>query len=272
MAKLIERPTEDSNEEEYANLTDTSVDNTVDEPEEAVETQATSEAPEDNDLPDKYRNKDLKEIVRMHQEAEKLLGRQSSEVGELRHIVDDFVKAQLAQQSPQQSTKEEEVDFFDDPKTAVEKAISSHPALKEVQQYGQQAKQASIMAQLEKSHPDYLEVIQDDKFAEWVKASRVRTELYLRADQQYDFDSAHELLSLWKERQNMVQQTEEVQKQDRKNQVKAASTGSVKGSAEPQSRKIYRRADIIELMRKDPKRYKALSDDIMQAYAEGRVR
>ena len=273
MAKLIERPAEDANEEEYTNLSDTTVENTIDEPEEQVIEQESAPEETEDDIPDKYRNKDIKEIVRMHQEAEKLLGRQSSEVGELRQIVDDFVKTQLAQkQSPQESTNEEEIDFFDDPKSAVAKAIESHPALKEVQQYGQQAKQANILAQLEKSHPDYLDIIGDEKFAEWVKASKVRTELYLRADQSYDYDSADELLSLWKERQNIVKQTEEVQKQDRKNQVKAASTGSVKGSAEPQSRKIYRRADIIELMRKDPKRYTALSEDIMQAYAEGRVR
>jgi hypothetical protein len=48
----------------------------------------------------------------MHQEAEKLLGKQSSEVGELRKIVDDFVKSQIeAKNSPQQET-DEEFDFF----------------------------------------------------------------------------------------------------------------------------------------------------------------
>ena len=41
-----------------------------------------------DDIPDKYKNKSTAEIVRMHQEAEKLLGRQSSEVGELRSVVD----------------------------------------------------------------------------------------------------------------------------------------------------------------------------------------
>ena len=34
----------------------------------------------------------------MHQEAEKLLGKQSSEVGELRKVVDDHIQTQLAQQ------------------------------------------------------------------------------------------------------------------------------------------------------------------------------
>jgi len=35
----------------------------------------------------------------MHQEAEKALGRQGSEVGELRRIVDDFVRSQSVKQT-----------------------------------------------------------------------------------------------------------------------------------------------------------------------------
>ena len=36
--------------------------------------------------------------------------------------------------------------------------------------------------------------------------------------------------------------------------------------------KVYRRADIIKLMKNDPDRYQALADEIMAAYAEGRVK
>ena len=38
----------------------------------------------------------------MHQEAEKLLGRQSSEVGELRKVVDDYISTQTQPPAPQQ--------------------------------------------------------------------------------------------------------------------------------------------------------------------------
>jgi hypothetical protein len=38
-------------------------------------------------LPEKYQGKSAAELARMHQEAEKLLGRQSSEVGELRKLL-----------------------------------------------------------------------------------------------------------------------------------------------------------------------------------------
>ena len=68
-------------------------------------------SPED-DIPDKYKGKSTADIVRMHQEAEKLLGRQSSEVGELRSVVDSYIQTQL--DTPTQEP-EEEIDFFSDP-------------------------------------------------------------------------------------------------------------------------------------------------------------
>ena len=70
----------------------------------------------------------------------------------------------------------------------------------------------------------------------------------------------------------VAQQTANVEKQARKQQLKAANTGKAQGSAETASKKIYRRADIIKLMKTDPERYQALSGEILQAYAEGRVK
>ena len=265
MATLIERPEEDENEE-YS---------TLEQPEEISEQPQEDETPEQEDsLPEKYRNKDIKDIVQMHQEAEKLLGKQSSEVGELRKIVDDFVKTQtqLSQEKQSPQAQDEEIDFFYDPQAAINKAIEKHPKVKEAEQYTQQARHASIVNQLQAKHPDYGDVVRDEEFGKWIQASKVRTELFVRADKEFDFDSADELLTLWKERKQAVSTTETMQKADRDRQAKAASTGSAKGSGEAPSRKIYRRADIIELMQKDPKRYNAMSDEIMKAYAEGRVK
>jgi hypothetical protein len=88
----------------------------------------------------------------------------------------------------------------------------------------------------------------------------------------FDYDAADELLTSWKERQNIVKETSEMQEADRKRQLKAASTGNAKGSSERPSRKVYRRADIIKLMQTDPNRYQELAPEIRQAYAEGRVK
>lgn len=267
MARLIDQEPEDQ-QEEFAPLGE---DEQV--VEEATEPtlEDTQEPEEDDGIPDKYRGKDIKDIVQMHQEAEKLLGRQSSEVGELRKIVDDFVKSQINATSPQKE-EDEEFDFFNEPDKAIAKAIENHPTIKAAQETSMAMRQQQILSQLQNTHPDFIDIVQDNSFQEWTNGSKVRQELYQRADKEFDFEAANELLTLWKERQGMVAETAKVQEQDRKRQLKAASTGSTSGSTEAPSRKIYRRADIIKLMQTDPKRYTQLQPEIMAAYAEGRVK
>ena len=239
------------------------------EPEE--ETSVAQEQDEEDDIPDKYKGKSIKDIVRMHQEAERAIGKQGSEVGELRRIVDDFVKAQTVtqQQAPE---VEEEVDFFTDPDKAIARAIEKHPKVREAEQLSAQMRKAEALANLKTAHPDFNDVIRSDGFSDWVGKSKVRQELFSRADRNYDFEAANELLTTWKERQQVVNQTQAVEKVERKQAVRNASTGATKGSGETASKKVYRRADIIELMRTNPDRYQQLSDEIMRAYAEGRVK
>jgi hypothetical protein len=228
---------------------------------------------EEPSLPEKYQGKSLEEVVQMHQEAEKLLGRQSSEVGELRKVVDDYIASQTPVQAPQQPVEpEDDIDYFTDPQAAVNRAIENHPKIREAQQYTEQYKKQSSLATLQAKHPDMQTILSDPKFAEWIKASKIRTQLFVAADQQYDADSADELFTLWKERKTVAQQTAQVEKQARKQTLKAANTGNARGTGEGSRKKVYRRSDIIKLMKTDPERYQALSDEILQAYAEGRVK
>lgn len=233
------------------------------------ETEQTGE----EDIPDKYRGKSLKDVVQMHQEAEKLLGKHSSEVGELRKVVDQYIQAQLANAPQQSATKEpeEEVDFFADPEKAVSKSIENHPSIKEAQQYAQQARQSTALQQLQQKHPDMEQIVSDSKFAEWIKGSKVRTRLFVEADQNYDTEAADELFSTWKQLNRDAQEMSKADQATRKKAVKNASTGDRRGSSESRPRKKYRRADIIKLMKDDPARYEALQPEIMQAYKEGRV-
>jgi hypothetical protein len=97
-------------------------------------------------------------------------------------------------------------------------------------------------------------------------------ELYQRADQGYDFDAADELVSTFKERTSVARQAVQNETHARQAAVKQASTGSVSGSGNSGSKRIYRRADIIKLMKTDPDRYEALNPEIMLAYQEGRVK
>ena len=237
----------------------------------AEEQQETPEIQEP-EIPDKYRGKSAEELVQMHQEAQKLLGRQSSEVGALRKVVDTYIQTQLTEDTKEAPQQDEEVDWFTDPDKAVDRAIQNHPKIKEAEAVTQQYRASTALSELQRRHPDMQQILQDNNFAEWIKASNVRTKLFVAADQQYDSEAADELFSLWKERQNIVQQTAAVEEQSRKQAVKAASTGNASGSTESAPKKIYRRADIINLMRNDPDRYAALQPEIMKAYAEKRVR
>ena len=264
MATFIDEGFEEpQDEEEYSSIEDDAQDNPEEEPE--------AEDTED-EIPDKYKGKSVKDIVRMHQEAERAIGKQGSEVGELRRIVDDFVKTQTVTQKQQAPEVEEDVDFFSDPEKAIAKAISKHPKVQQAEQMAVRSAQAEIIAALKTNHPDYSEIIKDTSFVDWIGKSKVRQELFSRADRNYDYDAANELLSTWKERNQVVAQSKVVEQEQRKQAVKSASTGSTKGSGEPASKKIYRRQDIIELMQRDPDRYQALAPEIMQAYAERRVR
>ena len=256
-------------EEDNVDAIENEVDEIQQQEEEVEQPQAEAQS-----LPDKYQGKSLEEVVQMHQEAEKLLGRQSSEVGELRRVVDDYISSQQQPTAPQQQhvEPEDDIDYFTDPQGAVNRAIENHPKIREAQQYTEQYKKQSSLATLQAKHPDMQDILNDPKFAEWIKASKIRTQLFVAADQQYDSDSADELFSLWKERKTVAQQTANVEKQARKQSLKAANTGNARGSAEGSRKKVYRRADIIKLMKNDPDRYQALSEEIMAAYAEGRVK
>jgi DNA-directed RNA polymerase beta subunit len=232
----------------------------------ATEVAPVAEKPK---IPDKYSGKSLEDIVHMHQEAEKLIGRQAQEVGEVRKLADDLIKQQLStkQQAPVQ--EENEIDFFEDPKKAVRNAVDKHPDVLAAKQAAQEMRQMRTQEMLDKKHPDRAEIVKDGEFIEWVKASPVRLNMYAQADANYDLASADELLSTFKQIRTVKAQQNEGS-QALKQSLKAAAVDT--GGTGVSSQKVYRRADLIRLRMTDPRRYEALSDDIMAAYAEGRVK
>jgi hypothetical protein len=222
------------------------------------------------ELPEKYRAKSLEEVVRMHQEAEKLIGKQAQEVGEVRKLADELLKQNLGSKQ-QQVEVEPEVDFFENPQKAVQNTIDRHPDVLAARQAGMEFKRMQIQQKLVQDHPDYSQVVNDSEFQNWVKSSPVRLGLYAKADGDFDYDSANELLSTFKQLRGIkAKESEQAGNAQRTKSMKAAQV-DVGGSGES-SKRVYRRTDLIRLKMTDPSRYEALSDEIMQAYSEGRVR
>ena len=246
----------------------------LEEVEQAPEVQ--QEEPEE-DLPSKYKGKDLKEIIKMHQEAEKLIGRQAQEVGEVRKLADELIKRQLDSKKVEEPvTQEDDIDFFADPDTAVTKKIDKHPAIQEARQQALELKKMQTLTRIQQNFPDFQETLNDPEFAEWVKGSQLRLRMYAQADAEGDYDSAAELLSNWKyvKPQAAPKQTAPIAeaKQQQRAAVKQATVDVGGASPGISSSKVYRRADLIRLQLEDPDRYYQLQDEIMAAYAEGRVK
>jgi hypothetical protein len=268
MAIIDELDENDSQSQvEFSNITET---------DKAADVKATETAPEEvkDDVPEKYKGKSVAEIARMHEEAEKLIGRQANEVGELRKLTDEILKQQLAAAQPKQEEQAPEVDFWSDPDTYLNKKLENHPDIVQAKEVQRQIRQQSIQQQMEKNHPGYLEIVQSPDFYEWAHASKVRSSLFNAANIDYDFDAASELVSTYKLLKGKQVENNKVQaeqlKDNRGKQLKAATVDA--GGGNEVSRKVYRRADLIRLRMQDPARYEALADEIMLAYQEGRVK
>lgn len=233
-----------------------------------IEEQKAEQKPE---LPEKYRDKSLDEIVKMHQEAEKLIGKQAQEVGEVRKLADELIKQNLVSKQQQTKQEEPEVDFFENPQKAIQRTVDNHPDVQAARLATLEMKKVQVQQRLAQEHPDFGDIAKDQEFANWVKSSPVRLKLFQEADAGYDFDSANELISTYKQLRSVRnKQVSDEGEATRKQNLKAVGV-DVGGSGES-SKKIYRRADLIQLQLKDPERYAALSDEIMQAYIEKRVR
>jgi hypothetical protein len=249
---------------------DDSTGDELDVVEQLIQSEPKVEEDHPSNIPDKYKGKGIEDVIKMHQEAEKLIGKQAQEVGEVRKLADELLKQSLSK--PTQPTEvEPEIDFFEDPKKAVKQTLESHPDVIAARQATQEFKRMQIQQRLASEHPDFQQIVQDAGFAEWVKQSPVRLSLYTKADSEFDFDSANELLSTYKALKQIKQQ-EQVQqaKQATEKTLKSATVDT--GGTGESSKRVYRRADLIRLRMTDPDRYNALESEIMTAYAEGRVK
>jgi hypothetical protein len=251
--------------------------------EEKVEAQAPEEQPAveakpEDTLPDKYKGKTIEELAKMHQEAEKLIGKHAQEVGEHRKFFDEWAKRELLQSRAQQPVQEETEDpddkFFKSPTQSMGEYINNHPKIKQMEEQALIMKAQTAQQQLQQQFPDYVQVIQNPEFKQWVDASPIRQKLYDAADEGYDVASAAELLSTWKALSGTKQQAETKtitpeSQETRSKTLKAAAVDT--GAPSVSSKKRYSRLALQDLLRTNPDKYYANSDEILLAYEEGRV-
>ena len=247
----------------------------------------------DDDVPAELKNKTPAELARMYRDAQQLIGRQGDELGKLREAADVYIRANLKSRADQSEKKTvevkqpDEVDFYTDPKKAMEIAIANHPAVRELTGQAKQFAMTQLMGQREAAqtkfntlHPDAQEIVVSESFKKWVTASPIRMAMLRRANDNYDLTAGHELFSTWKELESLRNPAKPAEEKPKAKPVagKEAARVPTGGNASPRENKgnaegkIYRRADIIRLRIEDPDRYDSMGDEITKAYSEGRVR
>ena len=239
----------------------------------AVEQQQAAPEPEpEDDIPDEFRGKSVKDLVGITLHARQQMGRQANELGEIRKLADELIKSQL---KPKEVEQPKEVDFFENPQEAIRRAVESNPRVQAAEQYAVQAQRAMAKQQLQQMHPDMGQIVQSVEFQQWVGSSPVRKQLLQQADQGYDLSAANELLSTFKELRQVKAQAQqrqmtEVEKTARNQALKSAAVDT--GGSGETTRKTYRRTELIRKQIVDPEWYMANNDEILAAYAEGRVK
>lgn len=178
---------------------------------------AAPAAGEDDDLPPELKGKSPKELAKMYKEAQSLIGRQGSELGDLRRRTDTAIQASLAAlsqrreapapkvEAPAEPEKIDEAEFFRAPGDAIARAIAAHPVIKRIEEtLGKSAKDQAVSRaeqaaeRFNGAHPDAAEIMANPEFRQWVGASRVRQGLLMQAHRDFNFEAGDEVFGTWK--------------------------------------------------------------------------
>lgn len=238
--------------------------------------------PEDDQrVPEKFRGKPIDEVIRSYRELESELGRKNNELGQLRKETDQELLQKLQNlQNEQPAQKQEEElsddEFFENPREAVNKALEQSEIKKQIDELTTTLKEQSVekkKSEFENKHPDYLDVVQDPNFQNWVQESNVRLQMFQEADQNYDFDKANELLDTYKALKGGSQQDNSQSEGLTDEDIAATQeAGLERGNSQKATKKVYSARQIIELKKNNPKKYKQMLPEIKQAYQDGRVK
>lgn len=245
------------------------------EPQEPVDEPIEPVDEPDLDIPEKFRGKGLKDIIKSYTSLEQEFGRKSNEVGELRRLADEIIKQNLELNTGGIPAKKklEVDDLLEDPEKAISSAVENNPRLKQLEERLINEERAKAKQAFENKHPDWMDVVNNPQFQSWVTSSPMRTKIFQEANASYDYQAGAELLDLYKEiYSTKIAEAKGEQKAAREKALKAATVE--KGSTGQSSKKIFKRDELMNMIKYNREKYNdpAFQAELVKAYAEGRVR
>ena len=247
----------------------------------SVEAAAPEETKEASsfEIPDKFKGKQLEDVIESYVNLEKEYGSKASEVGELRKLTDQILQNQVASQSATAQADPNvghgnEIgfdDFIEQPEVAIDKALERNPRLQRLEESLAQRDHEIARQALLSRHEDADQVVQSPEFLKWVQESPGRQRMLQDAHIHNDAAVASDLIDVFKTTKQVARE-EAVTERGAKatSDLKKATTET--GSVPAKTKKIFKRTELIHLKVTDPRRYEAMQDEIHAAYAEGRVK
>ncbi len=197
----------------------------------------------------------------------KTIDRMGNELGELRKQNAELMAQLTNMQAP--NVEAEKVSFESDPEGFIKQAVADAlgqtvaPQLQVLESDLLGRKAEKFDEKLSTVYPDWKETAEQPDFAEWIKASPARAQMFQIADQNFDVDSAAELIKRYKQDQAERKAGE---------QGALAAAGIVESGGDSGGATVYAASEIMRMKQNDPAEYNRwLAGDGMKAYQEGRV-
>ncbi len=249
---------------------------------------AKTEESDDSFLPSKWTGKTEKERAEMYKNLESAYGRQANELGTTRKLADEILQNKRAAdlgeapapRQPRQVTVSA-ADLLERPSEVFTRELHAvESTLEELVDRKLSERDAKTeAATFEDRHPDAAELIGSEEFAKFVADSPIRKRAVALVQRTGDAETADALLTEFKATAQPSATREErpdvaVERGAERAREVSFESGSARGNSrgDNSDKPTYRRVDLMKLKATDPDRYSMLGDEILRAYAEGRVK
>jgi len=222
-------------------------------------------------LPKKFEGKSVEEVAQSFEELEKHSGQQSNEIGTLRREKAQLLNMNAPVAKAEEETLEPDV-LLDNPSKAINNAIDSNPTVRALQHQLVTNELTSKRTGFEEKHPDWEDIVNSEGFKTFRAATPTRQKMWEAADQKFNYEVADELVSTYKEiHQKKSEQAADARKTKIAQGRDAAATVSSGSGLDEGRKNMLSRTYLQNLKAFHPEKYEMNKDQIMRAYAEGRV-
>jgi len=234
-------------------------------------------------VPERFKDKDITDVIQSYEELEKLNSRQAQDLGNMRSQVDELMRFKAESNSPAEVVAKPLTvdDIYENPDEAVRRVAKEtlSSEVTELRNTITEIRQKQIVDEMEAKYPNWLEVSQSDEFSTWVRETPYREHMVKAVRESSDLAAAQELLGMYYDQNppGKAKAEDEQRKAVVKEQVRNATLESG-GPSPVELEDTYSRNDLLDARLaakagdlKAERWLTANSGKIAAAYAEGRI-